>query len=312
MIYNRETYDIHWEFPVSNKQTTTEVSLNDALSESSLNLFELEDSPYFHPQRNKRSFDQSITPGFQLASQFYPKAKKSLNKTPIPDKSYPVVRQSLVNKLEKTEVIETPAKDVCLPNASTDFIAFDPDRTELAPVATQKIISRIKSNSSTSEIQYSQKTGAHYFQRQRNMVEKNQENIIDDDISLCHNTQIYSSQFRRDLEQVFDDCEKSILQSKDEAVHEAVKGISCIDWDDDDFGTAGAASQVAVMKCAAKTQSSHGGIRLKPISSSTFSEMGPFFGLPNKVKMLIKEFKGIDELYGEFLIFFSLVGRLQC
>lgn len=35
-----------------------------------------------------------------------------------------------------------------------------------------------------------------------------------------------------------------------------------------------------------------------------FQELGPFFGLPTKVKDLIKLYKGIDELYGELTVFF--------
>lgn len=37
----------------------------------------------------------------------------------------------------------------------------------------------------------------------------------------------------------------------------------------------------------------------KPVSSSNFGSMGPFFGLPEKVRKLIKEYKQIDDLYGE-------------
>lgn len=256
-------------------------------------MFELENSPLCHPHGKKRSLDELVTPGFQRASQVFPKAKKSLNKTPVPDKSTPnpVFKRSFLNKLEKTEILETPGKEVCLPDISTDFINFDIDG---APALSQRIL--IKSNSVTSEIQYSQRTGAHYVQRQRTMVNKNEENIIDDDISLCQNSQVYTSQFRRDLERVFDDCEKSILQKKE--VHDEVKGISSIDWGDDDFGTEAP---------VAKTQSSHGRHQLRPISSANFSEIGPFFGLPNKVKMLIKEFKGIEELYGKFPSFTALL-----
>lgn len=36
----------------------------------------------------------------------------------------------------------------------------------------------------------------------------------------------------------------------------------------------------------------------KPVSSAKFCKLGPFFGLPEKVKRLIKEYKRIDDLYG--------------
>lgn len=39
----------------------------------------------------------------------------------------------------------------------------------------------------------------------------------------------------------------------------------------------------------------------KPVSTSNFGCMGPFFGLPEKVRKLIKEYKQIDDLYGGLL-----------
>lgn len=39
--------------------------------------------------------------------------------------------------------------------------------------------------------------------------------------------------------------------------------------------------------------------RHRPVSAANFCVMGPFFGLPLKVKKLINEFKGINDLYGE-------------
>lgn len=244
------------------KRNSTEVSLNDALSESSLNISELQKVETPVNVRKKRHLEES--PGFILASQVFSKAKKSLIETPVRPETFPDPWDS-------------------------DFVTD----VEI-PILTQKIISRIKSDESTSEVLYSQSTGAHYVKRQRKFVEKNEENVIDDDISLVNNSQVNTSQYRRDLERVFDDCENSILQ-KNEAV---VAGLSKIDWDDDDFGH-GNQSQVTVMKCTVKTQSSHGAVKLAPISSSTFNELGPFFGLPITVKKLIKEFKGIEELYGK-------------
>lgn len=38
-----------------------------------------------------------------------------------------------------------------------------------------------------------------------------------------------------------------------------------------------------------------------PVPASTFCVMGPFFGLPNRVKSLIREYKGINDLYGTFI-----------
>lgn len=38
-----------------------------------------------------------------------------------------------------------------------------------------------------------------------------------------------------------------------------------------------------------------------PVTAANFFVMGPYFGLPQKVQKLIKEFKGIDDLYGWFV-----------
>lgn len=41
-----------------------------------------------------------------------------------------------------------------------------------------------------------------------------------------------------------------------------------------------------------------------PVTAANFYSMGPFFGLPSKVKKLIKNFKNIDDLYGKFNHYF--------
>lgn len=40
-------------------------------------------------------------------------------------------------------------------------------------------------------------------------------------------------------------------------------------------------------------------VQHSPVTASNFFSMGPFFGLPNQVKKLIKTFKNIDDLYGK-------------
>lgn len=40
-------------------------------------------------------------------------------------------------------------------------------------------------------------------------------------------------------------------------------------------------------------------VKQSPVTAANFYVMGPYFGLPIKVKKLIKEFKGIDDLYGK-------------
>lgn len=40
-------------------------------------------------------------------------------------------------------------------------------------------------------------------------------------------------------------------------------------------------------------------VKQSPVTAANFYVMGPYFGLPLKVKKLIKEFKGIDDLYGK-------------
>lgn len=129
------------------------------------------------------------------------------------------------------------------------------------------------------------------MKRQRSMEARNEENVIDDDVSI---SQYQDSQFQRELQQNFNALESSILHKNGDASplsQSVLMGISKIDWEDESFKVES--------KKTPQTQTAFGNVKLAPVSSSPFPELGNFFGLPAKVKALIQEFKGIDELYGE-------------
>lgn len=123
--------------------------------------------------------------------------------------------------------------------------------------------------------------GSEYIQRQRSMAELNDENIGEEFLNHNLTNLLNSSQYRTEVETVFNDCERSIIQtnvSRSQAQREeAINNIHDINWDE---------SQVVIPK----TQKGE---------RSFFCDMGPFYGLPLQVKRLIKEFKGIDDLYGK-------------
>lgn len=160
------------------------------------------------------------------------------------------------------------------PDDENDSIFIDFE-LPVTPNRSQKVLSKIDSGS----ILQSQHTKAFYVLReQRSMVARNEDNVFDEDFSVVHNEPLYTDRHQKELDAAFEACEKTIVQPPD-----VLNGISRIDWDE-------GVPQL-------QTQSSHGRVQLAPVSSSTFPERGPFFGLPAKVKTLIQEFKGIDQLY---------------
>lgn len=201
----------------------------------------------------------------------------------------PLTLPSPVDRGNTTKRVSSPTLSSDSKKARTflddDSIFIELDVNHRTPNRTQRMLSKIDS----SNVLYSQQTGAHYAKKQRTMVNLNEENILNDDVSISQ----FNSQFRKELEGVFSECENSILaKGLDLSLQpeNVLNGISRIDWDE----TLQVPPKIPI------SQTSHGKVQLAPVSSATFHEMGPFFGLPMKVKALIHEFKGIEDLYGKF------------
>lgn len=209
----------------------------------------------------------------------------------------------------------------------------------------------------TDHVIYESTTNASaYIEKQRSMLTENEYNLNDDNFLDSDLSQAYkSSQYRRELEEIFDACEKTIckdvtdeneeipseksVQSKievhsksqvDVSAHNntLLREIENMNWSQP-FITP-TKCNVLKKKSPLVTPTSIVQQRLteltrrnvdaahpiastskvgnelvavplhavRSITTSTFKRMGPFFGLPLKVKQLIQDFKGISDLYG--------------
>lgn len=253
----------------------------------------MENSPLSIQNGKKRKLDELEKAELQQTCQILQKNKNS-NETPVQDKQTPktITKKNILNNLEKTKIPKSPKKKVNLPNFNTNIINIE---NNAATTLNQKILFQKISEYDTSTKQYSQKIGENNTKKQKTMSNQNEKNIFKQIISGSQNSQMYTTQFQEDLEREFDDYAKIILQKK--AKHNEVQGINSIDWVNNEFGTQ---TQIA------KTESSN---KKNKLSSAYFNEIGPYFGLPNKVKKLLKELKGIEKLYGKFPTITILINK---
>lgn len=159
---------------------------------------------------------------------------------------------------------------------------------------------------------------SQYIRMERSMVEINEENLNDyeEEIHILESTQ-----YRRDFLMAFDECEKSISNLNPNIPNEIVDeldeldGIKSLNWDDEAFNSPNRTLHKPLNKNTPKiVQPSTSAQLLKdnntnelnnrrkkfnlaPVSTASFRDAGPFYGLPLFVKQLIKEYKGIDGMY---------------
>lgn len=166
----------------------------------------------------------------------------------------------------------------------------------------------------------SAKNEAAYIELQRKMLSVNEVNVDDDNFIDPDLSQAYkSTQYRRELEEIFDHCEKSICELK-EPNEEESHGLENVNWTQNDFNLKTPGREIASAQTAKSNRTplinptnlirqrleNRKQLMMTPnvlprksnAAVGSFHGMGPFFGLPLKVKSLIKDFKGISELYG--------------
>lgn len=169
---------------------------------------------------------------------------------------------------------------------------------------------------------YKSKNGNIYIQLQRTMQVENDTNVIDDDYVDAELSQaIKSSQYLREIEDDFAKCEKTIcnidrnensrsvldesnppadinvvLNKSDELLH----GLSAINWNSPVVRASQDKSSFIKNRLAISLKNQKN-VQTTPksIVTTRFSPMGSYYGLPTTVKTLIKDYKGIDELYGK-------------
>lgn len=155
-------------------------------------------------------------------------------------------------------------------------------------VSTSSPINRTKADDHFVSFQ-SKTTFNEYLQLQRSLRAENEQNLMDDDFDFdCLN---YVTQARDRFQITVNECEKTIRnlnesQAKIEDENKQNKG-KCMEHNFD-FNSSELRDEFNKTYGEAKSES----------IASAFPNMGPYFGLPLKVKNLIAEFKGIHELYG--------------
>lgn len=240
-----------------------------------------------------------------------------------------------------TDDVATDDDDVELPQSSQIFIDNIRAAHETIGVVSQRMNVLKNATTTNSAVFHSINNASAYIQKQRSMSLENEANLNDDDICLDpFLSQAYkSTQYRRELEAVFANCEKSVCEGMDELKENdvdsnAAKNISLDsqDWaqsfseppplpppplqlaeaDPSPFTTP---TKFVRQRLSARRSGGSGGgnSTISPNSSTflappklksansyqAFTPLGPFYGLPLKVKGLIRDYKGIHELYGE-------------
>ncbi|KAJ6632923.1 Helicase POLQ-like [Pseudolycoriella hygida] len=167
---------------------------------------------------------------------------------------------------------------------------------------------------------YKSNNASIYIQLQRSKHEENESNVIDDDFVDPELSQaIKSSQYRREIEEDFTKCEETIcnLDNLNESARSVdmnvavntsadhLRGLNEINWNSPVVPSRATLSvdtppsSLIKKKLAVFSKNRENTLlnTSSTIKSTNFKPMGPFFGLPMEVKTLIKEYKGIDELY---------------
>ncbi|EAT36256.1 AAEL011649-PA [Aedes aegypti] len=143
-------------------------------------------------------------------------------------------------------------------------------------------------------------TYSQYIRNEYTMLEENRANVIEDEVDIALAQQFDSSQYRTEQESKLRICEREMLD------------MSNINWDES-VAIAGERPSTSTSTAKArldgifgKTDRANGRVvespklvakKSGPLVSSHFQDLGPFYGLPNKIRDLLREFRGITEMY---------------
>lgn len=139
-------------------------------------------------------------------------------------------------------------------------------------------------------------------------------NIDDMDIDLNISEIFDSTIYRQEMATSFNNLETSILHANDAKSMEDSQ-LSVYDWHDEsmmskanEVGKKADQTITSMIKSVLmdnaydRTTKKHE-TNVEVHIESAFKNLGPFYGLPVKVKQLIQQYKGIEQLYGIFIIF---------
>ncbi|XP_053685498.1 helicase POLQ-like [Sabethes cyaneus] len=193
----------------------------------------------------------------------------------------------------------------------------------MGKMALTNVGTQLKSNETFSIVK-NNLLCSQYIRLERSMQEENQANVVDDEVNTQLAREFDSSQQRRDIESVYRECERTLIdisnvQLEEEAqpttLDEAREVVANINWEEDvtlvgmkSPAPSKVADGKALLSSIFKKRNSPGCFervdspkrtarKSAPLVSSHFQEKGPFFGLPNKVKSLLRTYKGIEEMY---------------
>lgn len=163
---------------------------------------------------------------------------------------------------------------------------------------------------------YKSRNGNVYVELQRTMQAENETNVIDDDFVYAELSQaMKSTQYEREIEEKFEKCHETICNidnlnesnrsvDMNEASTDPLHGLNEINWNSPVVRTPVRTTPSSFIKSRlgmlSRNKENVQQVKTRPIVQTKFCPMGNYFGLPATVKNLIKEYKGIDELYGEY------------
>lgn len=175
---------------------------------------------------------------------------------------------------------------------------------------------------------YKSKNATMYIELQRTMEAENETNVIDDDFVDPELSQaMKSTQYQREIEGNLAKCEKTLCNNENlnescrsidmnvalnMSPADPCRGLIDINWNSPMIqGVRTPPSSLIKKRLSmfSKTRESAQSTPKPSTPKTNFRPIGPFFGLPIAVKSLIKEYKGIDELYGKRIECPSLLSR---
>ncbi|XP_058460834.1 helicase POLQ-like [Malaya genurostris] len=160
--------------------------------------------------------------------------------------------------------------------------------------------------------------GSQYIRLERSILEENLANLADDQVNSQLASEYDSTQKRKHIQNIFDEFERTLADVRNIAqeptadeVNEEAQALAKINWDqnmtidgespvrkNDRVQLNGIFSKRTFLGNRNGSDSPKVVARKSaPLVSSHFQDKGPFFGLPNIVKTLLRDYRGINEMY---------------
>ncbi|XP_055530140.1 helicase POLQ-like isoform X2 [Wyeomyia smithii] len=293
-------------------------------------------STTFPPQNKKSSLlapsrlSAVAGPSRSLPSTVVARKETSLELFPWDSHMFESQVERIVDGLPTApEEADDVAKDVddeevfpCYQPADNSSQIFLDEVDRMGKMAVTHVGTPLKSNE-TFSIKKNPLLCSQYIRLERSMREENQANVIDDEVNSQLAQEFDSTQQRKDIESVYRQCERTLIDTSNIQLEEppptamdaVAEVVADINWEEEVTLIGGMKSPAArkadeksLLNSIFKKRNSLGAServgspkltarKSAPLVSSHFQDKGPFFGLPSKVKALLRTYKGIEELY---------------